>query len=195
MKPRQYDKSVRIIGGKWRGRKISFAGSETLRPSPSRIRETLFNWLQPDIAGARVLEPFAGSGVLSFEALSRGASHVTLLDIDPRTTSALAQTVAALGCETASTIRRASATEWLAACDQHFDIVLLDPPFGAGLITPICRQLDKRNIISTRGLVYIETEAPISAAELPAGWTLTRQKRAASVNYALVEVGSPEAGP
>ena len=135
------DGRVRIIGGHWRGRKLAVASVPALRPTPDRVRETLFNWLGPYIPGAACLDLFAGTGALGFEALSRGAAAATLLDADPVVVDTLAQHRETLAAE-AATIIRADARYWLATNPpKPYDVVFVDPPFGQGLVIEITERL------------------------------------------------------
>lgn len=183
MTPRPQERSVRIIGGKWRGRKIPFANGQSVRPTPSRIRETLFNWLQMDIAGSRTLELFGGSGVLSFEALSRGASTADIVERDRGVSAAIETRRRELGAENLA-VHTADATAWIRAATDVWDIVFLDPPFADSLLEPVLHAIGPR--VSTGGFVYAESPTPLAPETLPDGFELHRQKRAASVHFALL---------
>lgn len=125
--------AVRIIGGRWRGTRLPVADAEGLRPTPDRVRETLFNWLQPVLPGARVLDVFAGSGALGLEAVSRGAREALLVERDPRLAEALRQAVERLDAGDEVVVVRADALAWLQApLHGRFDVVFLDPPFSTG---------------------------------------------------------------
>lgn len=180
------DGRIRIIGGLWRGRKLAVAPVSALRPTPDRVRETLFNWLAPYISGAHCLDLFAGTGALGFESLSRGAAAATLLDADPVVVRTLAQHRDTLAAETA-TILCADACAWLAnTAPVAYDIVFVDPPFGQGLVTEITARL-AAGWLKPHALVYLEAEK-IPILELEAGgWQLTRQGRTRHVEFALAE--------
>ena len=184
MTPRPQERSVRIIGGKWRGRKISFADRTQVRPTPSRVRETLFNWLQAEIAGSRTLEPFGGSGVLSLEALSRGARDAHIVERDRPTAAAIEANRERLGADNLF-LHVADALTWTAARSERWDIVFLDPPFAGN------RYRDAINLAASHvahgGFVYVESGDPLDPAELPNGFNLLRQKRAARVHFALLQ--------
>lgn len=180
------DGRIRIIGGSWRGRKLAVAPVAALRPTPDRVRETLFNWLAPYISGAKCLDLFAGTGALGFESLSRGAAAATLLDADPVVIKTLTQHRDTLAAE-AATIRCADARAWLASTPPvPHDIVFVDPPFRQGLVAEIIAQLHA-GWLKPHALVYLEAEK-IPILELEAGgWQLTRQGRTRHVEFALVE--------
>lgn len=178
--------SLRIIAGKWRGRKVPFPDSEGLRPTSDRVRETLFNWLAPVINEARCLDLFSGSGALSLEALSRGAAHVTLIDASPRVSEQLRKNLSTLECANANLLT-INALDWLKAVkvdQQPFDVVFLDPPFNKQLLAPSCELLESQGLVHEGSYIYIETEADLSLA-LPKSWRLHREKRAGQVAYYL----------
>lgn len=189
--------AVRIVGGSWRGRKVRFPEGHDIRPSPDRVRETLFNWLAPHIRGARCLDLFAGSGVLGFEALSRGAAAVVLVEQDPVVVRHLGRLAAELAPAAATLVVRAEALEWLAGPAQPFDVVFLDPPYRAGLLPGLLRRLARPGWLAPGALVYIECAAAEGAPSLPAGWRLHRSGRAGDVGYhlAVAPAGGPEATP
>ena len=175
---------VRIIGGRWRGRKIHFPAGPDIRPSPDRVRETLFNWLSPSIPGARCLDLFAGTGVLGFEALSRGAARCVLIDREPEVVRHLERLSAELAPDGAA-VRRADAIAWLDGPPQAFDIVFVDPPFGEGLLPAILKRLARPGWLVPGALVYLECRAADGEPVLPAGWRLHRSGRAGEVGYHL----------
>jgi 16S rRNA (guanine966-N2)-methyltransferase len=147
---------VRIIGGMWRRRKIAFPSRPGLRPTPDRTRETLFNWLAGYVEGRRCLDLFAGSGALGFEAASRGAAEVVLVERDPAAVRALLATVAKLGA-TVCTVARGSALDWLErAAAEPFDIVFLDPPFADDASGEVLRRLLESRLVHAESFVYIE---------------------------------------
>ncbi len=179
---------LRIIGGDWRSRIVTFADIPDLRPTPDRVRETLFNWLQPTITGARCLDLFAGSGALGFEALSRGAASVLALELDVKAAAAIRENTKTLGTDML-TVEPRSAPEWLQrnARGQRFDMVFLDPPFAAELHAECCRLLAEQQWLAPGALVYLEAGASLEMLELPEGWTLLRHKRAGAVYYGLCQ--------
>lgn len=186
---------LRIIGGEWRGRKVPFAPIPGLRPTPDRVRETLFNWLQPYIVGAHCLDLFSGSGALGLEALSRGAESVTFIDQEPSVAHQLRQNLQQLKCSRGQVIQ-ASVPQWLDArstdMESHYDIVFMDPPFRKGLAKPCCELLEIRNLLSADAIIYVETESDLNEAFAPAIWHPHRQKQAGQVSYQLFIRASEE---
>lgn len=174
---------IRIIAGKWRGRKLDVIDSPGLRPTPDRIRETLFNWLQQEIVGARCLDLFAGTGALAFEALSRGAAEVFMIESNAKIVETLKQHAETLGCE-GHTIQLADATSWLKQGINGFDIIFLDPPFGQGYIEQCCEVINEESLLKPNGLVYIESEKDLA---LPDGWEIRKQTKAGNVQSMLIK--------
>lgn len=178
---------LRIIGGEWRSRRLSFPDAPGLRPTPDRVRETLFNWLAPYIEGARVLDPFAGSGALFLEALSRGASIGLALDANPVAISSLREHLGTLRCSVGRT-QAGDALRYLEAQPaEAFDVVFLDPPFHQQLLVPACTLLEERGWLANDAWVYTESETPPSTLGLPGNWRLHREKKTGQVHYALWE--------
>jgi len=176
---------IRIIGGSLGGRRLSFSAEPGLRPTPDRVRETLFNWLQPVIAGARCLDLFAGSGALGLEATSRGAGQVVLIDRSREVVRRLASQVQLLGL-TGVEVVQADALAWLAGPARLFDIVFLDPPYDSGLQRPCCERLEERGWLAAGAHIYLEESAHGARAHLPASWTPSRDKHAGDVRYSLL---------
>ena len=182
---------LRIIGGRWRGRKLAFPSLEGLRPTPDRVRETLFNWLAPDLPGAHCLDLFAGSGALGLEALSRGAASVTFIDSAGAATRQLQLNLEVLGCKDARVIQQ-PASDWLAtARDDPYDVVFLDPPFGMGLAEPAIALLDQHQLLSPGGMVYLETGSEELPPRVPPNWFCHREKQAGRVCYRLYKTEGP----
>jgi 16S rRNA (guanine(966)-N(2))-methyltransferase RsmD len=176
---------VRLIGGLYKRRKLPVADRPGLRPSPDRVRETLFNWLGQDLDGWRVLDAFAGSGALGFEAASRGAAEVLLLEQDPVLVQSLRGTVERLQAK-AVRVERTEALRWMAGCaPQRFELLLLDPPFDAGLGVSAAAQAAR--LVVPGGYVYLE--GPQALAEAPAGLTPYRSLRAGAVHAQLFQAG------
>ncbi|MDH5444320.1 MAG: 16S rRNA (guanine(966)-N(2))-methyltransferase RsmD [Gammaproteobacteria bacterium] len=181
---------LRIIAGEWRSRKLSFADVEGLRPTPDRVRETLFNWLAPVMAGARCLDPFAGSGALGLEALSRGAGEVMMLDLSPKVVKQLKENLQLLGCDRASVLQQDAVNYLKQPPEQPFDIVFLDPPYRKDLIRACIELLAKQNWLSEGARVYLEIESEAELPTLPDNWELTRSKKSGQVAYHLAIVGA-----
>ena len=175
---------LRIIGGRWRGSRIVFPALAAIRPSPDRVRETLFNWLQQPIVGARCLDLFAGSGALGLEALSRGAAHVTFVDREPQVGRHLTQTLQRLGGHDAS-VTIDDAQRFLQRPAQSFDIVFLDPPFDSTVLEQVASRL-QQGWLAPGAYIYVECPAERSLATLPAQWAVHRTKHAGQVGYHLL---------
>jgi 16S rRNA (guanine966-N2)-methyltransferase len=183
--PRGGQGQLRIIGGQWRSRRVTFPDGPGLRPTPDRVRETLFNWLAPYIAGARVLDPFVGSGALYLEALSRGASMGLALDNNAAAIASLRGNLDLLKCPVGQ-LMQGDATRYLEnQPPQPFDLVFLDPPFHQNLLEPVCALLDSKGWLAEQSWIYTESETPPSSLALPVGWQLHREKQAGQVYYAL----------
>ena len=176
---------LRIIGGTWRSRRLDFPDVEGLRPTPDRVRETLFNWLMPVIHGARCLDLFTGSGALGLEALSRGAASVVLLDRDPHVISTLRKHLVTLNAQGA-TLHQQSALDYLQGEASPFDVIFLDPPFRQGLLEPVLGLLSSRGWLAPGARVYIEQESEQAMVPLPEGWELLRELKAGQVACWLV---------
>lgn len=179
--------SIRIIGGIWRGRRLKVLDRENLRPTTDFVRETLFNWLAPSIVGARCLDLFAGSGALGFEALSRQASHVEMIDASKSIVKLLHEELAAFGAEERARIHCAKMPQQLSKVIQHqqFDIVFIDPPFKQDLLLPCCFMLEEKNLLNAEALIYLEASTAIKDNDLPANWRIIKSKRAGQVYYHL----------
>ncbi len=183
MKRPHRPQQLRIIGGTWRGRKLRFPEIETLRPTPDRVRETLFNWLAPVIEGARCLDLYAGSGALGLEALSRGAASVVMVDSDASVITRLREHVHTLSAN--AEIIQADTLAYLASAPpQTFDIVFLDPPFHQGLIAPACVALEKHGWPKPGATIYLEAEKDY-VPQVPVNWRIVKSKQAGQVGYHL----------
>jgi 16S rRNA (guanine966-N2)-methyltransferase len=174
---------LRIIGGKWRSRKIPFAVDAGVRPTPDRVRETLFNWLQPAIEGARCLDLYSGSGALAFEALSRGAAFAVMVDEDLRVVQQLQKNVELLHADHVL-IEWADARQYLLGKSQPFDVIFLDPPFRDNVLTECCRRIERNGWLTSKAWIYIET-AVNREMNLPDNWEITHHKAAGQVTYYL----------
>ena len=175
---------LRIIGGEWRGRRIRFPGRPGIRPTPDRVRETLFNWLAPVVAGSRCLDLFAGSGALGLEALSRGAASATFVESDRLSAEGLREIAAKLAPGRA-TVLAADAERWLDGPPQLFDIAFLDPPFESGLLACALAKLDSGGWLAPSAWVYLEAPAGAGVPAMPAGWNMHRSGKAGAVGYHL----------
>lgn len=176
---------LRIIGGRWRGRKLRFTAAEGLRPTPDRVRETLFNWLTADIRDARCLDLFSGSGALGLEALSRGAAHCDFVDSNSASLAQIQRHLQDLGAQALGRCHATRASDFLARAENPWDIVFLDPPFGQALIAPTCELLEARALLTANASIYLESGAGDTVEELPASWQLHRDKSAGAVSYRL----------
>lgn len=184
-RPAADQNSVLVAGGRWRGRKLRFPSAEGLRPTPSRLRETLFNWLTPGLRDARVLDLFAGSGVLAIEALSRGAASATLVDLSSPACQQLQKTLATLDGARA-TVSRADAQEFLAGYrGEPFDLVFVDPPYRCGLVAPVLALLESRALLAASAMIYVEAEAPPGYDIVPGNWRLHRRQASGQVCSSL----------
>ena len=199
-------RTLRIIGGVWRGRRLRFPPSQEIRPTPDRVRETLFNWLAPRVPGGRCLDLFAGSGALGLEALSRGAAHVTFVERDLAAAGEISARLTEWGAR-GTKVEHADARVFLEQTPaEPFGIVFLDPPFASTLLEETAARLEQGGWLADGALIYVECPAdatprthaapvrsPADAAKVPAaeaprvpsGWTCLRAKRAGEVGYHL----------
>ncbi|MGP4123280.1 MAG: 16S rRNA (guanine(966)-N(2))-methyltransferase [Sodalis sp. (in: enterobacteria)] len=175
---------IRIIGGRWRGRKLPVPDSLGLRPTTDCMRETLFNWLALVIHQACCLDCFAGSGALGLEALSRGAASVTLLEQDRAVCTQLARNLQVLQAQQARVIT-ADSLRWLAQPGEAFNVVFIDPPFRQGMITSIVAVLERHQRLADDAWIYVETETEALVPDMPAQWHLHREKVTGKVAYRL----------
>jgi len=187
---------IRIIGGQWRSRRLGCARVAGLRPSPDAVRETLFNWLPHRLHGQFCLDLFAGSGALGFEAASRGAPNVVLVESHPQALQWLRANRGALQAENQVDIFPGRAERFLR---QHgrgqpsrdarrgFDIIFLDPPFAGGMIAPVCETLRGCDLLNPGALVYIESPHAGPALPVPPDWHIIREKRCGAVRSTLLQ--------
>jgi 16S rRNA (guanine966-N2)-methyltransferase len=174
---------VRLIGGRWKRSKLPVADAPGLRPTPDRVRETLFNWLGQDLTGWRCLDAFAGSGALGFEAASRGAAQVVLIERDRRLAARLGESKARLNAQQIR-IEAADALTWMARSEPDaFELVFIDPPFDVPLVAPALALAQR--LVVPGGFVYLE--AGEAVAQLPEGMKLYRQSRAGAVHFHLMQ--------
>ena len=183
---------VRIIGGRHRGRRLHFSPGRGLRPTPDRVRETLFNWLQPEVPGARCLDLFAGSGALGLEALSRGAAHLCAAEQNRAAAERLRDNIALLHEEHAAEVVQADALRLLKMPpDAPFDIVFLDPPFADGLLPEACWLLEENDWLSPAAMVYLEQDAKLAWPGLPDSWSPHREGVAGQSAHRLLRRSIP----
>ena len=181
--------SVRIIAGELRGSKVVFSDADGLRPTPDRVRETLFNWLAPYIVGARCLDLFAGSAALSFEAISRGASEVVALEQNRETYRGICENQQRLGVVPLQVIQ-GDAIEWLKAAtdnDSRFDIIFVDPPFHSGVGEDLPALIEGSGYCAPGAVIYLERPVDDRSTTLPGNWQLLKQRLAGQVRFELYE--------
>ena len=176
---------LRIIGGTWRGRRLRFPSSPDIRPTPDRVRETLFNWIAARVPGARCLDLFAGSGAIGLEALSRGAAHVTFVERDPAAAREIAARLEEWGARGAR-VEQSDARRFLErTAVERFDIAFLDPPFASGLLEETVARLEQGGWLAGDALVYVECPAAGAAPAVPPRWRPLKAKQAGEVGYHL----------
>ncbi len=177
--------NIRIIAGKHRGRKLPVVMAEGLRPTTDRVKETVFNWLMPYISASECLDCFAGSGGLGFEAYSRGASTVTLIELNKAAAKQLQQNKDLLSADNVI-IENTNALDYLTKSDRKFSVVFLDPPFRKGLLKETSHLLNAR-ALEPDALIYVEMESETDTHELPENWHLLKEKIAGQVAYRLYQ--------
>ena len=178
---------VRIIGGQWRGRKIEFLDLKSLRPTPDRVRETLFNWLAPSIHSARCLDLFAGSGAIGFEALSRGAAHVIMVDNNTRICEKLKEQATLLQADNIHIVHQ-EATQFLATTQETFDLIFIDPPFQSNLASALIPTLSNHPILNDGAMIYVEIPRSkrLEITKTWEGWRVVRSGKTSQVCYVLL---------
>ena len=177
--------NIRIIAGKHRGRKLPVLMAEGLRPTTDRVKETVFNWLMPYIHDANCLDCFAGAGSLGFEALSRGAAQVSLIELNNAAAKQLQANKQLLNADNITVINTNSLTFLKSSTKQHYDIVFIDPPFRQGLVTQTAELLNN-GWLTSQALIYVEMEIQ-SEQQLPNNWQLLKEKVAGQVAYRLYQ--------
>lgn len=177
--------SIRIIGGSHRGRKLPVLMAEGLRPTTDRVKETVFNWLMPFIQDSLCLDCFAGSGGLGFEALSRGASHVSFVELNKAAAQQLLENQRLLKSANISIVN-SDALSFIEKNINKFDIVFMDPPFRKNLVEQTAKQLDQHSL-ADNALIYVEMESEQNNQQLPMNWTLLKEKIAGQVAYRLYQ--------
>jgi 16S rRNA (guanine966-N2)-methyltransferase len=177
--------SIRIIGGSHRGRKLPVLMAEGLRPTTDRVKETVFNWLMPFIQDSLCLDCFAGSGGLGFEALSRGANHVSFVELNKAAAQQLLENQRLLKSANISIVN-SDALSFIEKNISKFDIVFIDPPFRKNLVEQTAKRLDQHSL-ADNALIYIEMESEQNNQQLPMNWTLLKEKIAGQVAYRLYQ--------
>jgi 16S rRNA (guanine966-N2)-methyltransferase len=180
---------LRIIGGSWRGRKLRFPRAPDIRPTPDRVRETLFNWLGARVQGARCLDLFAGSGALGLEALSRGAAEVIFVERDAAAARELHARLADWGA-VGGAVERADALRYLEREARPFEVAFLDPPFASPLLATAAARLEAGGWLAPGARIYVECAARDGPPPLPAGWAALKAKQAGEVGYHLFARGA-----
>lgn len=180
---------LRIIGGQWKRTPIPVADAPGLRPTPDRVRETLFNWLGQRLDGKLCIDLFAGSGALGLEAGSRGAASVVLVDQDPACCRRIGQLIEKLGAQDRMSCVRASGCDWLSRTSQAFDIIFLDPPYASGILSKALPLAAKA--LAPGGVIYLESNQPFDPDQAAsAGLTIVRADKAGAVHYHLLQQGA-----
>ena len=190
VKPPSSKGSVRIIAGRWRHRRLPVAGTARLRPTPDRVRETLFNWIDGEVGGARCLDLFAGTGALGFEAASRGAKAVVMVERDRSVAAALVRAARTLGADNVEIVC-ADALTWSSPVGAEFDIVFLDPPYSGPAPEAALVRIERLGALAVHCLAYLETDRDPTGIELPPGWRFLHTRRAGRVRYHLVSRNRP----
>ncbi len=182
---------LRIIAGQWRSRVIDIADSDALRPTPDRVRETLFNWLQADVAGSEVLDLFAGTGVLALEALSRGAATATLVDNASAAVTAINKAVNNLQADSADVIQHDALHYLKQESTTAYDLVFLDPPYSMNVLPECCALLQQQHWLKKNARIYLECDSSLAHLQscVPAEWQLLKSGKAGQVVYALFAGG------
>jgi 16S rRNA (guanine966-N2)-methyltransferase len=176
---------VRIIGGKYRSRKLKVHDIEGLRPTTDRVKETLFNWLMPYLSNAKVLDCFAGSGGLGFEALSRYAKEVVFIELDSQAHQQLKDNLKQFSADNAQTLK-GSCLDIMPKLDQQFDIIFVDPPFRKNLAMTTCHLIEQHNLLLENGIIYLEVERELSEINLPNNWQILKQKDFGQITSFLI---------
>lgn len=176
---------VRLISGKWKGRRLPVLDAAGLRPTSDRVKETLFNWLMQDVPGSTVLDCFAGSGSLGLEALSRYADFVLLLEKEAKAANLLKQHLKSLGSAEAEVLQTDTLLWLQKPATRQFDLVFIDPPFRQDMALPCCKALAEQGWLKPGALVYMETEKELALDQLPVDWVLLKEKVAGQLAYRL----------
>jgi len=189
MKARTKTNSIRLIAGKWRGRRLPVLDHDGLRPTTDRVRETLFNWLMHDVAGARCLDAFSGSGALGLECLSRGAEHVTFVEADRKVAAQLQSNLSLLDAlPSADLITQSTVNVLRQRPSKAFDLVFLDPPFDSGLLAQVLPLLAENGWLAENALVYVEQASKQDPEVVPEPWQVYKEGKAGHCRYTLYSV-------
>jgi len=178
---------LRIIGGDWRSRQLSFVDAPGLRPTPARVRETVFNWLQYEVFGKQCLDLYAGSGALGFEAASRGAKSIIQVESNAQACRSLKDNALALSADDRIKVVQSDVLRYLEGEATAFDVVFLDPPFGLNLVIQTCRLLEDNGWLAKHAKIYVETERHFDFSGMPENWRQLKSKSAGEVGYHLFE--------
>ena len=179
---------LRIIAGFWRGRKINFSDEKDLRPTSDRVRETVFNWLQADIVDANCLDLFAGSGALGFEAASRGARRVVMIDNSTKARAMIQANIQALQPQSSTIeLKSGDAVVYLKNNTTKFDVVFLDPPYRSQLLSQTCMLLEQEQCLAEHAKIYLEHDKNQALPALPENWCVKKNKSAGQVSYSLID--------
>ena len=181
---------LRIVAGNWRSRLLEIADVPGLRPTSARIRETVFNWLAPRISGARCLDLFAGTGALGLEALSRGAADCVFVEKSAKAAKTLRANIATLQAENAVVLETSARKFLQPGGAARFEIVFLDPPFGADMLPELCKLLEDSSILADHARIYIEEDRSQPELQLPEPWQVLKTKSSGNVRYSLLDAGS-----
>lgn len=178
---------LRIIGGEWKRRLLPFASIDGLRPTPDRLRETLFNWLMWDVTNSRILDVCAGSGALAFEALSRGAKHATLIEPQPDQVKYLKQNAQTLGLKNIE-IFPSTAQQALAKLNTPYDVIFLDPPYALNLWEALAQQIQP--LVHDKSLIYVEADRDLQHIGLPSNWVQVKNTKVGVIRAGLYKISS-----
>ena len=187
MEHKKVQNKLRIIAGQWRSRQLPFIDRPGLRPTPSRVRETLFNWLQYDLAGSRCLDLFSGSGALGFEAASRGASLVVQVENNPQACRTLKENAVNLSAVQIKVVQNDVFRFLAGDCSEPFDLVFLDPPFSREMALQTCQWLEDKGWLAGHAKIYVEAECTWQSDGQPENWHCLKSKTAGNVGYHLFE--------
>lgn len=180
--------SIRIISGRWRGRKLPVLDAEGLRPTTDRTKETLFNWLMHRVQDSHCLDVFAGSGSLGLEALSRHAASVTFFEVADRTGRQLQHNLDTLSVPAEQAlVQIGNSLHLIERCQQKFDLIFIDPPFAKGLIQPTIERIVSNDLLNSEALIYIESERAENTYVAPDMWSCIKQKQTKQVDYRLYQ--------